>query len=133
MDKIKTRKKISKEEINKFNPTHIKFNFSFISYCEDFTDEHKCKLLDRIMELSKEPYLIIANRDKKIGFEIVNLDIKKEIKKEFYQGNRTFNGKYTVIRLYPNNNPKPSRIIGTLINQIFYIFFIDIDGKLYKH
>lgn len=37
------------------------------------------------------------------------------------------------MRIYPNNNPINARVIGVMINKIFYIFFIDIGGNLYKH
>ena len=132
-------KKIKKEPLKrkieqaKFEATHIKFNFSFINYDKDFNDEHKIQFVKRLFDLSKESYLVVASWGKEIGFENIKLDIKKEIMPSFFNGNRQFDGKYTVIRLYPNNNPFPSRIIGKMINKIFYVFFIDICGNLYKH
>ena len=74
--------------------------------------------------------------NKKIGIEFEKIDIKKEIDKKFYEGNshRNFDDKkYAIFRLYTNNNPVLGRVIGRLIKNVFYIFFIDIGGNLYKH
>lgn len=134
MGKIKQKPLIEKKCTGCYSPTHLKFNFSFISYQENFTDEHKAKLMDRLFQISKEPYLVVAGWRKEIGFEYVKLDIKKDIDPRYFESpKRTFDGKYNVMRLYTNNNPKPSRIIGKIENKIFYIFFIDIDGTLYSH
>ncbi len=116
-----------------FRPTHLKFNFSFITYEKDFNDKEKLQLLKRIRDLSKGSYLVVANYPKEIGFENIKVDIKKEIDPNFCAGHRTFDGKYTIIRLYPNNNSVKGRIIGKLINKVFYIFFIDVNGVLYEH
>ena len=116
MGSIKKKPLIDKKCTQCYNPTHIKFNFSFITYMDNFTDEHKVKMMDRLIEISKEPYLVVAGWRKEIGFENIKVD-----------------GKYTIIRLYPNGNPCNSRIIGKMIHNIFYIFFIDIKGNLYSH
>ena len=134
MKKIKKDIRLIKECNNCFSPTHIIFNFSFVNYMENFDKNHKAQLVDRIFELSQEPYLVVAQWPKDKGFENISLNIRKSIDPSFFESeNRTFDGKYTIIRLYPNNNPLPSRIIGKMLNKIFYVFFIDIDGKLYKH
>ncbi len=131
---IKKKPLIEKKCVQCYNPTHLKFNFSFISYQDEFTDEHKARFVDRLFKLSSEPYLVVSNWDKKIGFEYERLDIKKDIDPRYFDSpNRTFDGKYHVIRLYTNNNPRPSRIIGKIENKIFYVFFIDISGDLYNH
>ena len=134
MSSIKKKQLIDKKCTHCYEPTHIKFNFSFISYMDDFTDFHKAKLVDRLIEISKEPYLVVAKWRKNIGFENIKVHISKEIDSRFYDGNnRDFDGKYTIIRLYPNDNPCNSRIIGKMIHNVFYIFFIDIKGNLYSH
>ena len=133
MSKIKKQKLKEKIENTSYELTHIKFNFSFITYCEDFDNEHKAQLVNRLFDLSKESYLVVSNWPKEIGFETIPLNIKKEIHPGFTKGNRKFDGKYTVIRLYTNNNPLPSRIIGAMKDKIFYVFFIDIKGELYTH
>ena len=119
-----------------FSPTHLKFNFSFITYEEDFVDEYKLQFIKRIRELSSVTYLEMASWDKKKGIEIEKIDIKKQISPLFFEGNshRNFdNGKYAIFRLYKKDEPILARVIGCLINKVFYIFFIDIGGKLYKH
>lgn len=133
MAKIRKSKLKEKVENTFFEPTHIKFNFSFITYCDNFDDEHKVQFVNRLFDISKESYLVVSGWAKEIGFENVPLNIKKQIHPNFTNKNRKFDGKYTVIRLYTNNNPYPSRIIGKMINKIFYVFFIDIKGDLYKH
>lgn len=133
MTKIKKTKLKEKIENISFEPTHIKFNFSFITYSKDFDGEHKIQFVNRLLDLSKESYLVVSGWPKEIGFENVPLNIKKEIHPNFTNQYRKFDGKYTVIRLYTNNNPMPSRIIGKMINKIFYVFFIDIKGDLYDH
>ena len=133
MSKVKKPKLKEKIENTSLELTHIKFNFSFITYCDNFDNEHKIQFVNRLFDLSKESYLVVSNWPKEIGFETVPLNIKKEIHPSFTNENRKFDGKYTVIRLYTNNNPLPSRIIGKMINKIFYIFFIDIKGELYDH
>ena len=133
--KVKTNSTITNKICNNcYNPTHIKFNFSFISYDENFKDEHKIQLLKRIRELSQVPYLEMSSWGKEKGIEIENISIQKKISSEFYQGHRNFDDKkYAIFRLYSNNNPIVARVIGRLINKVFYIFFVDIGGKLYKH
>lgn len=116
-----------------FQPQYFKFNFSFINYEEELEDADKIQLYDRLKQISSEPYIIVSNWNKNIGFENVKVNIKKEINPDFFDGNRNFDGKFTILRLYPNNNPTPGRIIGKLINKVFYIFFIDAKGRLYNH
>ena len=71
--------------------------------------------------------------DKYRGFEEIKLDIKKEIPNKFLSDISEFDGKYTVMRLYKNDNPTKGRIIGKIHNKVFYIFYIDAKGVLYKH
>ena len=138
MTKSVRKRKISlkKECTNCFVPTHLKFNFSFITFEDNFTEDHQVQLLKRIRELSSVPYLEMASWDKRIGIEIEKIDINKQIPPGFLSGNshRNFDDdKYAIFRLYTNNNPIVARIIGRLINKVFYIFFIDIGGNLYNH
>lgn len=134
--KVKSKPLISTACTHCFTPTHLKFNFSFISYEENFSDEYQLQFLKRIRKLSSVPYLEVLSWDKKIGLEIERVSIKKEISSSFFVGNthRNFdNGKYAIFRLYTNDNPILARVIGCVIKNVFYIFFIDIGGKLYKH
>lgn len=97
---------------------------------------HICQLWERMRELSETKFTIIsASWGREKGFENVPVDIKKTVPLEFVE---RFPGsmvgkKFHIMRLYPNNNPTPSRIIGKIVHNVFYIFFIDIKGNLYKH
>lgn len=78
----------------------------------------------------------MMNWNRKIGIEVERVSINKQISPSFFDGNshRNFDsGKFAIFRLYPNDNPILGRVIGCLINKIFYVFFIDIGGKLYNH
>lgn len=135
---IKQKGKIQKPCINCFVPQYLKFNFSYIVYEEDFTEKYQVQFLKRIRELSADTYNIIRNRDKKIGLEFVEikeLGIKKEIPSKFKDrfDAKEYNNKLAIMRLYTNNKPILGRIIGVIIKNIYYIFFIDIGGKLYPH
>lgn len=85
-----------------------------------------------------DTYNVILCRDKKIGLEFVeinDLGIKKQVPLKFNDRfeSKNYNNKLAIMRLYPNNNPIMARIIGVIIKNVYYIFFIDIGGKLYSH
>ena len=134
MAKINNKKTV-KMCTNCFSPQYIKFNFSYIVHEERFLDEYKLQLFKRMRELSDEPYVTIMNRDKKLTFEFEEIKVRKEIPKKFSErfNIKDYNNKLAIMRLYTNDNPIMARIIGVVINKIFYIFFIDIGGRLYKH
>lgn len=111
----------------------MKFNLSHIVYDNDITNEDKIAIFDRMRCLSSETYLTVASWEKNIGFETINVNISKQIPNNFLKNNSNIDNKYTIIRIYTNNNPTPGRLIGKMINKIFYIFFIDVKGKLYAH
>ncbi len=133
----KVKDTIIKPCTNCYSPTHMIFNYSFISYgLDDLTQEEKAALFDRIIDLSSQEYLLISQRRKNTGLELIEENqINKQIPKGFLDSNshRKFPGKYSVFRLYPNNNPTNGRVIGVFIKYIFYIFYIDPKGKLYNH
>ena len=96
------------------------------------------QFLKRLRELSTDTYNIIINRNKKIGLEFVEINelgIKKEVPFKFKErfDAKYYNNKLAIMRLYPNNSPIVARVIGVIIKNIYYIFFIDIGGKLYSH
>lgn len=135
---IKQKVKIQKPCVNCFAPQYLKFNFSYIVYENNFSETHQIQFLKRIRELSTDTYNIIRNRDKKIGLEFIEikeLNIKKEIPSKFIDrfDSKEYNNKLAIMRLYTNNNPVLGRVIGVIIKNIYYIFFIDIGGKLYSH
>ena len=72
---------------------------------------------------------------KKKFFEFEEINIRKRIPIEFEKrfSPKVYNNKFAIMRLYTNNNPILARVIGVMINKVFYIFYIDIGGNLYKH
>lgn len=97
----------------------------------------KADILMRLEELSQETVMVVSSYDKKRGFELLDsraIGISAQFKSTFYNNNRVRdgNGKFVVFRLYPNNNPLPVRLIGRLTNNIFYLFYIDLEHKCYK-
>lgn len=134
MSKIKQKSsKIKVNCTNCFKSNHIVFNFAYITYCDDFDNYAKQTLVDRIMEVSKVTYLELMRWDKYKGFEEERLQILKEIPTNFSNEIENFDGKYSIMRLYKNNIPTKGRIIGKLVNKVFYVFYIDVKGILYNH
>lgn len=135
--------KISFNDIQSFKPTHMKFNLSFVTTNNTFsfdntkfTDVYKAQFLKRMFELSSEDYIVISGRNKSIGIEFIDeFSLKRpvECKKGFYSSDHRKNAseKYAVFRLYSNNNPIAARIIGKIVNKIFYVMFIDLEHELY--
>ncbi|MDU0070017.1 MULTISPECIES: hypothetical protein [Bacillus] len=142
--KSQKTEQLSREEIGAFKPTHIKFNFSFLTTNNkysfsnpDFKDEYKAQLLTRIVELSSEDYHVISSLPKNRGLEFITGESFSKLvnfKPEFNNSDfrKKASDKYAVFRLYSNNNPIPGRIIGKIVNKIFYVFFIDLKHKIYK-
>jgi len=118
---------------NCFKSNHIVFNFAYITYSDSFEKEEKTVLFDRIIELSSVNYLEMMRWDKYKGIEEERLKIRKEIPTGFINDIEDFDGKYSIFRLYKKNNSTPGRIIGKLVNKVFYIFYIDVKGNLYNH
>lgn len=123
---------------NCFQPKYIKFNLTYLKVDASIEDKYKSKLFDRMVELSKDSYLVVMNRGKNLSFELIErnkLDYKKQIPAEFTErfDSKTYNNKLAIMRLYPNNNPIVARVIGIIVKQIFYVFDFDIGGKEYSH
>lgn len=143
--KIKTKDKdtLSRSDISNSKPTHIKFNFSFITsnnnYCfenDEFDDNHKLTLISRMISLSKENLTTIYAYPKNIGIEMLPKSRLREVSfnprfNDAEYRKKEADGKFAVFRLYSNNNPLPSRIIGKLINNVFYILYIDLKHQMY--
>lgn len=121
---------------------YLKFSFSFISYESSSPKEQDLiKMWERMRFLSQDTYtnMIFTYRgDKQRWFETIGLNqIKKSVPSKFREifPSET-NEEYSVLRVYPSGVPNGSanpRIIGMIKHSIFYIFFLDWDGKLYKH
>lgn len=118
---------------NCFKSNHIVFSFAYVTYCENFDSHAKETLVERIQEISSVNYLELMRWDKYKGFEEERVRISKAIPEKFNSEIKEFDGKYSIMRLYKGNTPTPGRIIGKLINKVFYIFYIDAKGDLYNH
>lgn len=134
---IKNKGKISKICTKCFDPVFIKFNFAYIVYQDNFDDNHKLAFFRRMQDLSSVAYNVLMNRDKRTSFEFIDrneIGINKQIPGPFKDrfDEKLYN-KWAIMRIYPNNNPIVARVIGVIINKVFYIFFIDIGGNLYTH
>lgn len=118
-----------------FEPVYIKFNFAYITYDKNFEDEYKLQFLKRMREMSSMTYNAASAWGRERFFEFEEIEISKEIPQGFRDrfSSKTYNNKFAIMRLYPNNNPILARIIGVMIKKVFYVFYIDIGGKLYKH
>ncbi len=136
---VKSKKPlVSKPCTNCYAPQYIKFNFSYIVYEENFEEKYQLRFLEKMRELSTDTYNVILNRDKKIGLEFLEINelgIRKQVPYSFSKRfeSKEYNNKLAIMRLYSNNNPIVARVIGVIIRNVFYIFFIDIGGKLYSH
>ena len=121
---------------------YLKFSFAYISYeSSKPKDQDIIKLWERMKWMSRDTYQIMLytyNADKARWFETIPLSqIKKQVPSSFREvfPSET-NECYYVMRLYPAGVPNGSanpRIIGMLKHTVFYIFFLDWDGKLYSH
>lgn len=132
-NKIKSKGKIAKPCTNCFSPMYFKFNLAYLKNWNKLEDKYRAQLFNRMCELSAEPFILVMNRRRNIGFEIEHLDVGHQIPTVFAERfNKDLYSKFAVIRLYPNNNPVMARVVGVLINKIFYIFYVDFGETGYK-
>lgn len=131
-------------------PVYISFNFSFISEnssynltCNNCTADHKHHLIEQLLSLSsKDIVSLTARTNKKHGLEKLDLKdlshkdkLKKlQLHKNFANSQRNVlaGTSFWIFRMCPNNNPYPSRIIGKMIDNVFYVLFIDYNHELYS-
>ncbi len=121
----------------------LKFNFTFAKENGNPSSKDAIKLLERLQFLSSKMYAVMIieyQGDKKNFIEeipIKKLNLKGGIPREFRDIHPAeTNEKYAIFRLYPAGSPPGTanpRIIGMIKNTIFYIFYIDWKGTLYKH
>lgn len=142
------KKKLKIGEID-FNDKRLSFNFSFLTKTKKYNFESgNCKddmfilLLNRIQELSESTFNYVMALDRAHGIEgialdsisskekIRSLDIREEFKTS--KRYRLSGKKIWIMRLCPNNNPYETRLIGRLIDQTFYLMFLDYKHDLYK-
>lgn len=122
----------------------LAFNFSFLtddsyynfenSYFDEFVSKvFFVRLHDLSVVIKSKTFLM----DKYHGLEKY-LPTKKDIlynkpdHKDFGNERRRLSGdNYFIFRLFPNNNPIPCRVIGRIIDETFYVMFIDYEHELY--
>ncbi|MFC1771110.1 hypothetical protein ACFLZV_04400 [Candidatus Margulisiibacteriota bacterium] len=108
------------------------FSLEFLckNYCiSKCNKEQKAGILDKLHKWSKLTWKEIINSPKNaLGHEKIKRDsikIKKipTLVKEVYVLSTRFN----------SGKNKKSRLLGYRVNEIFYLLWIDKDGKLYEH
>ncbi|MCI8346639.1 MAG: hypothetical protein HFJ12_01650 [Bacilli bacterium] len=123
---------------------YLKFNFSFFKENGKPASLNEfLQLFERIKFLSSKMYKIMVieyQGDKKQFIEdipVKEMKWRKDIPLDFREVHPAeTNEKYSIFRLYPAGTPEGTanpRIIGMIKNTIFYIFYIDWKGNLYKH
>lgn len=138
--KIKSKdvSKIKERDVREIEFSYFKFNFSFINNqysLNELEDDDKIIFLKRMCDWSSKPIISIGMDNKKIGYELLNKScFKKEVKipEKFYDAEhrkKHTSDKFMVFRLYPNNNPRPTRIIGMFCSPVFYPIYFDRNHK----
>lgn len=123
-----------------FEPVFLKFNFTFLN--DDFKKidkETANKVLETCKFISIRPWISVMNDPKKISFEQIPVNqIKAKMCKpteygsdvKFENNIRKLDNKRDVIRIRETDK---GRIIGKIVNKIFYVFYVDALGVGYKH
>lgn len=120
--------------------SRLAFNFSFLTNDTQYSlkknnryvdNKIRLKLLEKIAILSEEDKILILNRPKEQGLELMPEEqIRIRVNQEFKNSGRCdeCDDDYWVFRL-----SKKGRVIGKISNNIFYILAIDPKFDLYKH
>ncbi|MBR6517845.1 MAG: hypothetical protein IKT40_13515 [Bacilli bacterium] len=123
-----------------FEPIFLKFNFTFLN--DDFKKIDKAianKILETCKYISIRPWISVMNDPKKISFEQIPVNqINSKMCRpteygsdvKFENSIRKLDNKRDVIRIRETDK---GRIIGKIVNKIFYVFYVDASGKGYKH
>ena len=121
---------------------YLKFSFAFVSYEKSEPKQiDLVKMWERMRWMSKDTFAnmtYLYRGDKSKWFEQIPLNqIRKEVPSKFREIFPTeSNEEYWIMRVYPAGTPKETanpRIIGMVKHTIFYIFYLDWEGKLYSH
>lgn len=128
-----------KQEI-RHHTSRLAFNFSFLTNTTQYNlkknnknvnNKIRLKLLEKIATLSEEDKILILNRSKEQGLELMPEEqVKLRINQEFRTSGRydECDDDYWVFRL-----SKKGRVIGKISDNIFYILAVDPKFDLYKH
>lgn len=103
-------------------------------------EEQSTCLVKTIFNLSNRPYLQIANERKATGFETIplkdfnkkNMGIPRAVDSNavFESDDRKLSNKRDIFRI---QDTKTGRMIGRIYRNIFYVFYLDFEGKAYDH
>lgn len=140
--KIKFKNKVLKHEQtidlkgNKYVPTKLSFNFSFLTNDKKYnfnylSKELKAKLVDKIQFLSSDDFVVVSNWDKNQGLEqIAENQINISIHPEFISSGRDelCGEKFWIFRL-----SSKGRVIGKLKDKTFFILSVDTSFDQYNH
>ncbi|MCT3362087.1 hypothetical protein LJ555_11630 [Lacticaseibacillus paracasei] len=149
--RTKTQREISKSEDAKLKLASLErtskrlaFNFSFLTNDSHYSFENSHfdetvskKLFIRLHDLSVVVKSKAFLMDKKHGIEKYSPTKKDDLynkadHREFGKERRKMSGDdYFIFRLFPNNTPIPCRVIGRIIDETFYVMFIDYEHELY--
>lgn len=124
-----------------YSPVYLKFNFSYMNkVCRELSPQDAVNLSETLFRLSNRPWLQIMSERKSTGFETIPLtSFSNEnyamptvelADHQFESGDRKLSNKRDIFRI---RNAGTGRIIGRLYRNIFYVFYIDFDGKAYDH
>ncbi len=135
--KNKTTSKIKKDQIKIECPQYFSFSFRHLTKNKDYNFEKldkgqkrdwSCSLTERLMDLSKETWVRLANLSKENGFETFS---NSQIRFSPNDYNFTPDEKVIVFRF----NSENGRIIGIKPSScsVFYIIGFDTNFSAYGH
>lgn len=135
--KNKTTSKIKKDQIKIECPQYFSFSFRHLTKNKDYNFEKldkgqkrdwSCSLTERLMDLSKETWVRLANLSKENGFETFS---NSQIRFSPSDYNFTPDEKVIVFRF----NSENGRIIGIKPSScsVFYIIGFDTNFSAYGH
>lgn len=137
MTKLKTKNKKKKVKVKNYESSKMAYNFSFVSQRKDYSisscgNKTKLKLLEVIEKHSQFDKVYLLNLDKATGLETLPANVvKPNVHPDFVKSGRDdySSDKFFVFRI--GNNKE--RVIGKIIDNIFYVLFVDEKGKAYNH
>lgn len=123
-----------KECNNNYEFTHLQFNFSFLTKNNKFgidslDAKKKSMLVDRVFQLSEPNYIDLMLWRKNIGYESMSEEelrvpsFHPDFTKDDFRSQKGYKEKYTIFRLDPNNTQSDCRIIGKILDKVFYVMF----------
>lgn len=122
---------------NNYKPKKLAFNFSFLTRNKKYNFKTidkatKAKIVDKIEYLSSEDFFVISSTwPKEKGIEKLDEnEISISMNPDFFDGKREkfCDDYFWVFRL-----SKKGRVIGKLLNNVFYVVGIDTTFDSYKH